>query len=192
MASKKDGTQFLLNIKPKYRRTVTPILQKLKENREASDFVCQAILEKVARDGISSIESTVEVLLGENAEMFAHRNLSETASHYSHGRQEASATQEMPVIEKQELPKGESPFPVMEKEKTDMGESIGEKPVASGTTSKEVSVSENPIEEEEAKKSFKAPSVEKDTNEIPEPQINIGSKKEPLHNKGLAGKLFGM
>jgi len=64
LASKSEGSQFLLNIKPKYRKTVSPILKLLKENREASDFVCQAILEKVSRDGITStIESQVESIL---------------------------------------------------------------------------------------------------------------------------------
>jgi hypothetical protein len=76
LSLKSDGKQFLLNIKPKYRKSVTPILKMLKENREASDFVCQAILEKVARDGITSIESQVEVLLEGNTDMLAPRKSS--------------------------------------------------------------------------------------------------------------------
>ena len=67
MSTKSDGKQFLLNIKPKYRKSVTPILQILKENREASDFVCQAILEKVQRDGIPSAEVQVEHLLNHSS-----------------------------------------------------------------------------------------------------------------------------
>lgn len=95
MSLKSDGKQFLLNIKPKYRKSVTPILQMLKENREASDFVCQAILEKVARDGITSIESQVEVLLEGNAELLTPRKESvKTPSPFVSARTQVSATVE--------------------------------------------------------------------------------------------------
>lgn len=184
MSLKSGGRQFLINIKPKYRTTVTPILEMLKENREASDFVCQAILEKFSREGgVSTIESEVQSLL-EGKLVSLGRVEKQPSSKPNNLPPSSDAHKEISATSEEEI----------KMENTNRINTTNEEYVDPSVNEKQDNVNEDkpdPIENqgENDKSSFATPSVESQTpSEVkttfkPKKSISVTEKESDLGSR---------
>lgn len=187
MASKSEGHQFLLNIKPKYRKTVSPILQMLKKNREASDFVCQAILEKVQRDGLSTIEHEVENILEEKGIPLSFSSPQTTST-----RQTSQQTQQTMIAQQEASVAKEETSTVQEKIPHDIQVVIDDKKVEYDVVKttpiqqeKEITEVEKTIDSTESIKQTEEEKKEISSvskPEVPETEPKQATKETPSFN----------